>query len=460
MKNLSKSLLVLLAGLVLAETVQAQVTNPAITRFLQNTTNVRGRHYISGNATPIQDTIHANVQRVRYSATSVYVNCSGIPAYVIGPYLDNNPSIGTNRQNLFKLPLTPRPNTGTARGVGGGNIGVLINGVPIYNYTDGMSYQNQGVWHQNAVVFERAGFDCAKGHPSPVFLTAPGPGVTPVGGNYHHHQNPSAFNIATVSLSTVCNIYLADGLYVPDSTRHAPLIGFAFDGYPIYGGYGYANPLAISAIKRMVPSFRMRAITARTTLPNGTTASQTGPTLAAQALGSYFEDYEQVSGLGDLDVHNGRFCVTPEYPQGTYAYFATFDRNGNSVFPYVLGTSYYGVVETSNFPAMGLGMPSTNVVINEPVTTYSSVVSATAAASAATRITVYPSPAHDVLVVQSTMSAAVAQPVELLDLTGRVVARQTLFPGSTMCYFDTQALHTGVYLVRVNGGSAVRVTVE
>ena len=43
MKNLSKSLLVLLAGLVLAETVQAQVTNPAITKFLQNTTNVRGR---------------------------------------------------------------------------------------------------------------------------------------------------------------------------------------------------------------------------------------------------------------------------------------------------------------------------------------------------------------------------------------------------------------------------------
>ncbi|MBO2009061.1 YHYH protein [Hymenobacter negativus] len=460
MKHASITLLALLARLCLAETALGQATNPAITKFLQNTTNVRGRHYVSGNATPIQDTAHANVQRVRYSATAVYVNCSGIPAYVIGPYLDNNPSLATNRQNLFKLPLTPRPNTGVARAVTGGNIGVLINGVPIYNYADGMSYQNQGVWRQNAVVFERGGFDCSKGHPAPVFLTTPGPGVTPVGGNYHHHQNPSAFNIATVPLSTVCNIYLADGLYVPDSTRHAPLIGFAFDGYPIYGGYGYTNPLAVSAIKRMVPSFRKRNITARTTLPNGSAASQVGPTLAAQALGSYFEDYEQVAGLGNLDDHNGRFCVTPEYPQGTYAYFATIDRDGNSVFPYVLGTTYYGVVEVSNFPNMGLGQPPTNVVINEPVTTYSPVVSATNPASAAARVTVYPSPTHEVLVVQMTLSSAVVQPVELLDLSGRVIERQLLFPGSTMCYFDTQALHAGVYLVRVNSGSAVRVVIE
>ena len=26
-----------------------------------------------------------------------------------------------------------------------------------------------------------------------------------------------------------------------------------------------------------------------------------------------------------LDENNGRFYVTPEYPKGTYAYFATFD---------------------------------------------------------------------------------------------------------------------------------------
>ncbi len=453
---MKKPLLTLLAALALAPAIGQ--TNPAITSWLQNTTGILTRHYVSGNPTPIADTAHANVQKVRYSAGNVYVNCTGLPAYVIGPYLDRNPSQGTNRKYLFKFPQNPRPNTGTPTSVGMGNTGVLINGVPIYNYADGRSYNNQNVWHQNAVAFENAGFDCAKGHPSPVFIGPPG-GGTLAGGSYHHHQNPSAFNIATVPLSTVCSIYLADGLYVPDSTQHGPLIGFAFDGYPIYGGYGYANPQQPGAIKRMVPGYRKRAITSRTTLPNGTTASQPGPTLAAQALGSYSEDYEFVTGLGDLDEHNGRLCVTPEYPQGTYAYFATLDRDGNSVYPYLLGQTYYGVVETSNFPVMGPNAPTTQVVVTEPVTVYTPTPTGLNGAASDLKISVFPSPAHEVLVVQATVAARTAQTVELLDLTGRVVARQTLFPGSTMCYFDTQTLHSGTYLVRA-AGTVTRVLVE
>ena len=133
----------LLAFLSFAEPAAAQVTNPAITSFLQNTTGIRGRHYVSGNPTPIQDTAHANVQRVRYSATAAYIDATGIPAYVIGPYLGGNPAQGTNRKYLYKLPLNPQPNTGTPRAVGLGITGVLINGVPTYNYADGMSYNNQ-----------------------------------------------------------------------------------------------------------------------------------------------------------------------------------------------------------------------------------------------------------------------------------------------------------------------------
>ncbi|GAA4362679.1 hypothetical protein GCM10023185_30830 [Hymenobacter saemangeumensis] len=451
-----KKTLLTLAGLLTLPLLPAALgqTHPAITRWLQNTTQVRGRHYISGNPTPVQDTAHANVQRVRYSASSVYINCSGIPAYVVGPYLDRNPSQATNRRYLFKLPLNPQRNTGTATAVGMGNTGVLINGVPVYNYADGRSYNNQNVWHQNAVVFENAGFDCAKGHPSPVMTAG-----TLTGGSYHHHQNPSAFNIARVPLSSVCNVYLADGLYVPDSTRHGPLIGFAFDGFPIYGGYGYANAQQPGAIKRMTPSYRLRNITSRTTLPGGATASQPGPTLAAQPLGSYFEDFEYAAGSGDLDLHNGRFCVTPEYPNGTYAYFATIDRNGNSVYPYILGPTYYGVVETSNFPVMGPNAGSTQVVINEPVTTYTAPVTSSAKAADDLKLTVYPSPANDLLVVQATVAPRHEQVVELLDLTGRVVASQKLFPGSTMCYFDVQALHAGTYLVRV-GSSVTKIVVE
>ena len=47
---------------------------------------------------------------------------------------------------------------------------------------------------------------------------------------------------------------------------------------------------------------------------------------------------------GDLDIHNGRFCKTPEFPNGVYAYFATAeeDINGKLVgaYPYVVGKTF------------------------------------------------------------------------------------------------------------------------
>jgi hypothetical protein len=48
------------------------------------------------------------------------------------------------------------------------------------------------------------------------------------------------------------------------------------------------------------------------------------------------------AALSDLDQYNGRYCYTPDYPSGTYAYFTTIDSDGGPVFPYVIGPSYYG----------------------------------------------------------------------------------------------------------------------
>ena len=47
------------------------------------------------------------------------------------------------------------------------------------------------------------------------------------------------------------------------------------------------------------------------------------------SLGYYREDYEFVNHNEPdyLDEHNGRWCITPEYPNGTYAYFCTVDEN-------------------------------------------------------------------------------------------------------------------------------------
>jgi hypothetical protein len=338
-------------------------TNPAITSWLQNTTNIMGRHYVKGNSVPINDNVLANVKTVQYSATSVYVSANGIPAYVTGPFLDGNPSLATNQNAIFRLPLYPTKNTGNPTNTNGGNIGLFINGVALFDYRDGVSWHNStgtlkggplmgmgdGVWNRDAVVGERLGFDCAKAHPAM--------------GNYHHHQNPSAFSLDLKVISNVCDLYAADGLYAIDSTKHSPLIGFAYDGFPIYGAYAHKNTDGTGGIVRMKSSYSLRSITMRTQYANGSTVTS-GPSVnTTYPLGYFREDYQYnttTSSTPDyLDEHNGRFCVTPEYPDGIYCYFATVDENWNSAYPYVVGPTFYGIKTAAKVTAIG-----------ETVTTY------------------------------------------------------------------------------------------
>mgnify|MGYP001230571095 CR=1 FL=1 len=75
-----------------------------------------------------------------------------------------------------------------------------------------------------------------------------------------------------------------------------------------------------------------------------------GPTVSFQdPLGNYLEDYEYVEGYGDLNEFNGRYCVTPEYPNGTFAYFVTISESGSPEYPYVIGPSYYGEQVTVHY---------------------------------------------------------------------------------------------------------------
>ena len=346
---------------LLSSAVSAQ-TEPNITSWLINTTNIMGRHYVSGNPTPIQDAVLANVQSVKYSANWVYVTTNGIPSYITGPFLDGNPSLATSQNDIFRFPRVPVQNTGTPTATTGGDIGNFINGVALFDYRDGVSWKfstnalaggplgglGDGVWNRDAVVAERVGFDCAKGHPAM--------------GNYHHHQNPSAFNLDLVPISTVCSVYAADGLYTIDSTRHSPLLGFAWDGFPIYGAYGFANADGTGGLKRILSSYQLRNITVRTHYADGTNVTD-GPVVnATYPLGLFREDYEYIAHAEPyyLDVHNGRFCVTPEYPGGTYAYFCTVNANWNSAYPYCVGPTFYGVKSASKVAS-----------ISEAVTTYS-----------------------------------------------------------------------------------------
>lgn len=68
-----------------------------------------------------------------------------------------------------------------------------------------------------------------------------------------------------------------------------------------------------------------------------------GDTITFEFLpGAFIEDYEYIQGSGSLDQYNGRYCVTPEFPNGTYAYFITETLSGSPVYPYILGPEYYG----------------------------------------------------------------------------------------------------------------------
>lgn len=435
-------------ALALSTMATAQ-TSPAITSWLQNTT-IMGQHYVQNNSTPIQDNVVANVQTVQYSTNWVYVSTHGIPTYITGPFLDGNPSLASDQNAIYKIPLNPTQNTGTPTATTLGNIGVFINGVSLFDYRDGVSYNNStgqnaggplggmgdGVWNRDAVVAERTGFDCAKGHPAM--------------GNYHHHQNPSAFNLDLQVLSTVCNLYAADGLYLIDSTQHSPLIGYAYDGFPIYGAYGYLNANGTGPIVRMKSSYQLRNITVRTHYADGSDVID-GPVVSSTyPLGYYREDYEFIAHPSDpdyLDEHNGRFCVTPEYPNGIYCYFATVDANWNSAYPYIVGPTFYGNKTAAKV-----------TTISESTTTYVSTTGISAVDFSKLSFNVFPNPASDFIAVQIGGIVTDEVAIKLFDLNGKLISSSVIYAGSTVAYIDTRTLYDGTYIVQLSNADNVHTS--
>ncbi len=298
-----------LFGLLCSATVLSLAQPPVITSWGINSSGQTG-----------YGGILANCQSVQYDTNNVYISCTCIPAYSIGPWT-GDPNVPSNQNFVYTITRKPVQNTLTPVGVGLGHIGVLKNGVSIFNSQDANSYNNLGYWHQNAFYFEGSSFDACEGHPAP-------------GGEYHNHTNPKC---------------LYNDL---DSLQHSPIIAYAFDGFPVYGCYGYANTTGGGGIKRMNSSYQKRtSMVNRDTLPNGTVLSSADygpPVSSSYPLGDYVEDYRYVAGSGDLDDHNGRFCITPDYPTGIYAYFTTLDASLQPAYPYMIGLSYYGVVQSGN----------------------------------------------------------------------------------------------------------------
>ena len=133
-----------------------------------------------------------------------------------------------------------------------------------------------------------------------------------------------------------------------ESSAHSPIIGFAYDGNPIYGPYGYSKKNG-GVVSQMKSGYELNL-------------SENRPSTSIFPEGFFIEDYThyEVSDETVLDENNGRFCITPDYPNGTYAYFLTtndkfsatsgkFEKYREPVFPYAIGENYQSIPNEFNY---------------------------------------------------------------------------------------------------------------
>jgi len=232
----------------------------------------------------------------------VEVRSAGLSLLFLGPFQTPLTADGGVRDLRFRLPRKPfqTPPSDTQR-IGPGILGVFLNGVPLYNRFADASYLGRNMWHFDTVAFR----DPA--HPLTLGVLEP---------------------------------------MMSNKLAHSPLLGFALDGFPIYGPWAFANPEnGTGDIHRMHSGYRLRNIRERTHWPDGTqlTPSQYGPPVDANfPLGTFAEDYVYKPDDGDLDESNGRLCITPDYPQGTYAYFLTTSDSNHLAFPYFMNERFHG----------------------------------------------------------------------------------------------------------------------
>ena len=200
-------------------------------------------------------------------------------------------------------------------------VGTATNGHPFYTFTMGSKeklgeeiYTINTVYLENhSVTFTSEAYSIPNSfdrtedvlHVSPTDFN----GHPDVNGVFHYHAFSSSLNDTTAG-------------------QHSRILGFAFDGFPIYGPRMYANADGTGGVVNATSSYRLKSATANRGTPDG----------------RYVEDYEYIAGLGTLDANNGRFTVTPDFPNGTYAYFLTVDGSNNPVFPYVVGPNWTGNV--------------------------------------------------------------------------------------------------------------------
>lgn len=261
--------------------------------------------------------------------------CANTPATGYG-YWPPGPECAVAQTTSVYFPLTPTPAASSSVMPVGGKVGLLVNGVSLFSWSDARSFNDQDVWHRTAADFEFYDVDIDSGHAAR--------------GEYHHHFYPSSLAAQ-----------LGDS-----ETGHSPIYGFAFDGYPIHGPWTGAIVPAVSgwakrdydAVSSATGCGVAHARTCRLVDPRDVTmgtvpVSNPGPptdaTISTQVSNSiatvsgvFFEDYYfDRSCSSCLDEHNGH-----QHDAFGYHYHVTVTRAGDGTltpsFPYTIGPTYYG----------------------------------------------------------------------------------------------------------------------
>jgi hypothetical protein len=187
----------------------------------------------------------------------------------------NNPNQVAVAEEIFRIPLNPVNNT-NATDTSLGTVGVALNGIPVYNPFEDPN---------ETAAYGRIFSGCC-GHPQ-------------INGVYHYHKYPTCLRlIKDVWKSEKDKCDEIDALLVANG--HSPLIGFAADGWAIYGPVGWRNADNKTGVL-LVSSY------------TGTNDSAGNP--------SY------VAGSGDLDECNGLVSPTPEFPEGIYHYVMSIEAD-------------------------------------------------------------------------------------------------------------------------------------
>jgi hypothetical protein len=322
----------------------------------------------------------ADVLEVWYTPMDVWVVANSLPSHSLEPF-GSRTEFPPATDNTWRLSRTPPSTEGAGDGLALAAIGITVNGVQLFSWFDATSYNDLDIWNYIAQLSRRPDLDVNGGHPVPGGMTRNANGHDTFAHTHrwtddinHTHDDDTAEDGSTRS-----GTYTEGGPYhyhaypvqlgaqLGDTgAQHSPLLGFAFDGNPIYGPYGYANTNGTGGIIRMEPSYQLRNITNRHSIIDDTGTTQAlmpaefGPNInMMNPLGTFREDFYYAAGSGHLDEHNGRFAVTPEFPSGVYAYHFTIDSMGDSVYPFSVGPDEY----YSNAIAENTGMGAGNSMI-------------------------------------------------------------------------------------------------